>query len=301
MPDAPNPWNEEKPFDYASSWTGSTHYARILNRRMTGDPDLDWFEHTCRLCLDGREVRSILLFSTDGGDFECVLRRRGYTGRIVVSDIGEKALGRVAARATAAGFNDIETRACDLNQYTFPDKFDLIIAIGILHHIERIDFCLDGLHRCLNPGGRLAAMEFTGAYKFQFPPHQVAWINAALASVPKRYRPCLPEAIDNPPTLQEQASVHYVIPTVESINALDPSEAACGHLLHDALMARFKPVEVKPAGGGIVMNIGGHFPFTSIDTDPACRQWFDIIVAIEDAVTTQGIVNSDLMYYLLEK
>ncbi len=51
----------------------------------------------------------------------------------------------------------------------FDEKFDFIIAEGVLHHISNIESCLLMLNGCLKDDGKMFVTEFEGPFRFHFP------------------------------------------------------------------------------------------------------------------------------------
>lgn len=299
---AVNPWDEDKPWDRSSSWVGCRPYTSIVNQHISGRPDQVWYEYIIErydLTRDS-ESKSVLILGSSEGAVAQSLCEHGFKGRIVATDIAERALSRSAQRCRERGFLNVEHVVADLNKDRFTDTFDYIVAEGVLHHIEQLAFCLGNLKNCLRPGGYLFAMEFVGAFRFQFPEIQQEWINAALSIMPRKYRPIDPDALGNFPIHpKERERIYYVTPSPESIEAMDPSEALTGFKLPELLETMFKVIEKKPAGGSLVMNMGGHIPFDLPNTDPNCAAWIRILADIEKTLSDQGIVPSDLVFYAL--
>lgn len=295
-----NPYNQDQPADFSESWIGSAPYLALINERITGDPSLHWLDFALRTYVlpgSGPDTACLLLGSNEGS-MEIALRQAGFPGRIVATDIADKALARARVRTAELGLAGIEHVVADLNRDTFPDgSFDLVIAEGVLHHVENIDFCLSHLRAAMKPNGRLIAMEFAGAFRFQLPRIQVDWINAVLAAVPRRYRPVDPQGSPgSPPKGRDLAFQIYVSPSVDAMIALDPSEAVSGHLLMEALARRFDLDLVREAGGSLLMYMTGHFPFQLTNTDPACADWLRIMAGTERVLYEQKIVPSDLVF-----
>jgi ubiquinone/menaquinone biosynthesis C-methylase UbiE len=300
-----NPWNSEKPYDYSTSWISSKTYCRIVNERYTGSKDKHWYTYSIEkyICVGNTVDQSILILGSNEGWMEIAIRQAGFQGKIVASDIADKALQRAAAKVKDLGFTNIEHIKADLNVDVFPEaSFDFVIAEGVLHHIENINFCIDGIHRSLKPGGLLLGAEFIGAFRFQFPEMQVRWINAALAAIPAKYRPVDKDHDTNlPPSWEAVSRVHYVAPSVEAMIAYDPSEAVAGHLLIPSIERNFSPIEKKYAGGAIMMNLTGHFPFHQANVDAECDAWLEVIAHMERVLYEQNIVPSDLVYFAYRK
>ncbi|MGO4441170.1 class I SAM-dependent methyltransferase [Rhizobium sp. RAF56] len=297
-----NPWNSDKPYDLGQTWASSQAYLRVINQRMTGDPDKHWLEYAIEhyLCVGDTKSTSCLLLGANEGRMEIMLRNSGFEGRIVATDIADKALERAKAKIDTLGLIGIEYVVADLNTDKFePASFDFIIAEGVLHHIERLDNCIKGLKAALKPNGLLIGSEFIGAFRFQFPEMQVTWINAVLAILPRKYRPFL--ETDNPKSPADEAfrsRVYYVNPSVEAMIAMDPSEAVSGHLLMRSLRMHFNFELEKEAGGALIMNMVGHFPFDAANAEPQCREWLLAMADVERMLYEQKIVPSDLVFFV---
>ena len=297
-----NPWNSAKPYDYGSSWILSKEYAAIINERVTGDRSMHWLPWSISkyICVGDTETESVLILGSNEGWMEIAIRQAGFKGRIVASDIADRALERARKRVNDLGLDGIEHVKADLNVDQFPaSSFDYIVAEGVLHHIENIDFCIKGLRSALKPGGRLIGMEFVGAFRFQFPEAQVKWINAALDAIPRRYRPMSAGGDPNTPRDEAARSTAYYVPmTIDEIVAMDPSEAVSGHLLLDAIKSNFKIEMSKNGGGGLIMNMSGHFPFEETNTNNECREWLKVMANTERVLYEQNIVPSDLVFFV---
>ena len=299
-----NPWDGDTPYDYSSSWVSVSRYTSNINRRITGDPETGWLDYaiTKFMNVGNSAGKSCLVLGSNEGGAVMTLRAKGFQGTIVASDIAEKALTRSLEKFRTLGLTNIEILAADLNSHVFGDAFDYIIAEGVLHHIERLEFCAQSLYDCLKPGGLLVAMEFVGAFRFQFSDLQKRWINAALAVVPRQYRPIDRDmANDYPPSLQEQSKIHYVSPSIEDMLNFDPSEAVAGHKLDRVFKSVFHLIEEKDGGGNLVMNITGHFPFETARTDENCGRWLDVLTSIENTLIDTGVLQSDLKFYCFKK
>lgn len=304
VPAATNPWNASKPYDHSSTWMAAKFYVDALNFRATGKHGIHWLPNFLDkyVLVDGRDTSSlsVLLLGSNEGFMELTLCERGFTGKIVATDIADKALERARKLCRDKGYTNVEHRVADLNVDIFPEQFDFIIAEGVLHHIENIEFCMANLSKALKPGGLLAAIEYVGPVRFQLPQHQVDWINAALAVVPRRYRPVMDDSAspDAAATEADRKRVYYVHPTEESVIAADPSEAICGPKLPGLFCAHFRLIEEKKLGGGLIQYMTGHFPFAQTVTDPDCLRWLRVMMEIETALSESGIVPSEFNFYV---
>jgi hypothetical protein len=124
----------------------------------------------------------------------------------------------------------------DLNAPELPtERFDMIYANGVLHHIANLEACADALYRALLPGGALFANEFTGPRRYGYSLQEVDLINAGIA--------LLPEDLRQP---FEPSSLWAKLDA-------DPSEAVRTRDMEKVLCDRFDEVEAIPYGGNILM------------------------------------------------
>ncbi|WP_108179789.1 class I SAM-dependent methyltransferase [Phreatobacter oligotrophus] len=125
-------------------------YLKLINERYTGDPDKHWFSYSIEkyICTGDTSQKSVLILGSNEGWMEIALRQAGFAGRIVASDIADKALERASKRVRELGLQGVEHQRADLNVDRFPAvTFDFVVVEGVLHHIENIAFCIEGLNR----------------------------------------------------------------------------------------------------------------------------------------------------------
>ncbi|MBA2451399.1 MAG: methyltransferase domain-containing protein [Chloroflexi bacterium] len=97
-------------------------------------------------------------------------RRVGPTGSILATDLSPTMLEAAADAAREAGFTNVETRVMDAQDLQVdPDSFDAAISRFGLMLMPLPQQALAGIRRALEPGGKLAAIVFSGADKN---PHQ---------------------------------------------------------------------------------------------------------------------------------
>lgn len=306
-----NPWNADTPVSYSEMWFGADDCVQYVQNKIAGE-SIHWLTYAIRHYM--APAVGLTAFTKPPRDYKCLilganegfversLRAHGFIGKIVASDIADKALKRAEAASQALGYTDITYVVADLNTVTFDDKFDFIIAEGVLHHIEQTERCLEMLNQCLTEDGVMLAIEFVGPVRFQLPPEQVRWINAALAVVPKVFRP-FPRDLEEhlPATAAENAIVYYVAPSEESIINFDPSEAICGPKLKALLPEVFELVEKKGFGGTLLSYMTGHFDFKRCNHDEFARSWLKILIQIEETLIQNGILEDEFVFYVLKK
>jgi len=86
--------------------------------------------------------------------------------------------------ADRCNFFDINLNAQCLTK----TKYDAVLAIGQLHNVRNLDFCLDGIRQSLKPGGLFFFSDYCGPNHFQWSEAQLKLANLLLGMVPKKWR-----------------------------------------------------------------------------------------------------------------
>jgi len=92
-------------------------------------------------------------------DAGCGMGRNSYwplsygAARVVAFDNDEQSLG--SARQTLAAFPNATVERHDLNTLPYKNDFDIVMCIGVLHHVRQPARVLANLVRALAPGGRV--------------------------------------------------------------------------------------------------------------------------------------------------
>lgn len=300
-----NPWNADQPMDYTDSWLGANAYTRHLNYQITGSHDIHWVEYAVQKYINPEIIdttsKSCLILGSNEGSVAVTLRNSGFLGPIVASDVADRALARARVHFDQLGLKGIDTLLADLNRDKIDGEFDFVFAEGVLHHIKNLDFCLTNVRSALKPHGLLFAMEYTGPFRFQLPEEQVAWINAAISIIPRKYRRDQHDDRVLPSSPIDQIRSPFEPPSIEHMLAFDPSEAISGHRMQEAVQRIFAVHEDKPAGGSLIFYIGQYFKFGLTNTDAACASWLEVLVAIEDALNNTGVLPFENHFYVAGK
>lgn len=299
-----NPWNADKPYDISGMWLAASACQQHINKAISGNGLVGAAQYMVEKYLgNGPNSRlSTLVVGSNEGNMTVGLREFGYTGRITETDIAEKAMQRAAGRYSALGLGNITQVQADLNKMAIPGPFDVIIAEGVLHHIENIDFCLENLLKSLKPNGLLLAVEYIGPVRFQLSELNLQWINASLDAMPRQLRPFDKGVRPHfPPSTEDAARVYYVVGDENVIRALDPSEACIGEILDDRLRSKFEVLERKGFGGTLLSYMTGHFDFARSNTDPYAREWLKCLINLEQTVIKTGILSDHFCFYALRK
>lgn len=81
-------------------------------------------------------------------------------GFVYAVDIDQALLDHISEAATEVGLSNVQTVLGEYDDPKLPDNVDLAFINDVLHHIEHRDVYLKNLAAYLNPGGRVALIEF---------------------------------------------------------------------------------------------------------------------------------------------
>ena len=246
-------WSAHK--GYAPNWFSLC--AATIRERITGSPHEQPTPWAIDRVTGGRRVGSILEVGCLSGNKLASFKSKA--DRLVGIDYAAGAVERGREMHP-----DIDFHVMDLNQpQSMNERFDLILANGVLHHIEQLEACADWLADHLNPGGALIASEFTGPQRYRYSADELAEIDDAIRLLP--------------PDLQHPFDVR----SLDCKLAADPSESVRTDI-ERVLRARFS-VEAKPYGGNVLQRALGPAFFKSFDPDSISHQCGLRRVASRDA------------------
>lgn len=115
------------------------------------------------------------------GAFETELFGRGIIKHLELVDISEGAC-KTAKEYLISKFGEsaadrISVKVQDLNFTNLPkNHYDLIIAMGIIHHLINLEHIFEHIHHSLTVGGKILMHEMIGASHYQFPDKTLAAI-----------------------------------------------------------------------------------------------------------------------------
>ena len=189
--------------------------------------------------------------------------------------MSEGAVEKARALARAEGHTHIHYRVSDINKASLAvNAYDVVFGISSIHHITNLESVYENVYRALKPGGYFYMDEFVGASQFQWTASQLEAVNAILRQIPERLRVRRSDG----KTIRSAVAR----PTIDQMNAADPSEAIRSDELIPLLSEHFHDFIVRGYGGNILHllleDIAGNF----VETDAEAMEWMDRIFAYED-------------------
>ncbi len=139
----------------------------------------------------------VLEVGTGGGFNAEALLRRFPEWRLTATDYDPEMLERARRRLIRLG-NDVTLEQADATALGYDDaSFDLVISIGVLHHVGAWEKAMKEAARVLRPGGALLAVDlldrfFVGPIRRWFPPVRTYTSFQVMGELPRagfvRYR-----------------------------------------------------------------------------------------------------------------
>jgi SAM-dependent methyltransferase len=172
------------------------------------------------------------------------------------------------------------------------DKYDVVFVGSAMHHFSRLEHVIAEIRRSLKTPGLIVINEFVGPSQFQWTDKQLQIINELLAILPHRLRYDVTTNTEKAPVAR---------PTIESMNAIDPSEAIRSAEIMSALSKEFDIVERVDYGGTLLhpllYAIVDNFRADSAED----RAILKLLGYIEDVLIREGVLDSDFSIVVLRQ
>lgn len=239
-----------------TAWSDSPLVHReYINPLISGDPRIGWFQWVASTFFAEPVERALSIGCGDGA-----LERHGVIINVAQAfdayDVSPGAIETARAAAEAMGFGDrIHYHAADLNRQTFPKAhYDAVFASQSLHHIHDLEHLFAQVHQTLKPSGLFIINEFVGPNQFQWTERQMTHALDRLLKIPETHRMSI---------LGGGIKSTIGRPTIDTMNAVDPTEAIRSEDIIPLLYERFDILERRDFGGTllnlVLEDIAGNF------------------------------------------
>jgi SAM-dependent methyltransferase len=272
-------------------WLQHPKVQERINFLLTGNPGKDRYqyfaEHYYRAPLGGRKrVKCALTLGCGHGEFERCISQHNFAELHEAVDLADGAVAEATRLAKAEGLDHIRYRVADLNTIELPEcTYDTVFGISSIHHVANLEHLFLQIQLSLKPDGLFVLDEYIGASKFQWPDEQIAIINDELAKLPNE----LKRSISNSTIVRGPIGR----PTLQEMDASDPSEAVRSGEIMRLLPWFFDIVEVKGYGGTLLHmllhEIAGNFVLDDPQSMDYLRYFFDL----EDQMIVSGKFQHD--------
>lgn len=276
-----------------NSWAECPVVVReYMNPLISGEPDVGWLEAVAKAYFPSPVGRALSL-GCGGGGLERHGLQLGLAEYFDAYDVSAEAVEVAVRLAQESGHsNRINYAVANLNTISFDaNRYGAVFASQSIHHIAALEHYMDQVHRTLVPGGLFVFNEFIGPNQFQWTEVQLEHARRLLAMVPETLRQ----------TIREPGTKHTIErPTIEQMNAYDPTEAIRSRDIIGAVEGRFSIVARRDFGGTLLHlvldNIAGHL--SSCDEGLRLLRFF---FAEEQRLIAAGEIHSDFTLVVARK
>lgn len=257
----------------------------IINRRITGDPELGPETHFARRHGPAIPAPHALSLRASDAKLELALVEAGSCQRLTGLDDDQGRVDFASGRVPEPLRDRVRFELGALEQWQAPEPLGAIVARGFLHRRADLEAVLDRFLSLLEPGGLLFVEDFAGPARFQWTDAQLEAINRLLARLPGELTHDL-IAADG--TRKRRVSR----PDLEARIAANPHEAVRSDEILPLLDERFERVEVCPYGGAVF-----HQLFSHIMGNFAARpDLVGVLMEVDALLTDSGVLASDYVW-----
>ena len=286
-------WGDPQSEPPGTQWVGLPGVAENINRRATGDPKLDWINHSGSLLARFKKPIRALSLGCGFGAIERILRRRNYCQVIHGVDVAEGAIRSARRQAAAEGLEGLTYEVADLNTVTFPeDMYDVVYAHACLHHVFHLEHLLDQVKRTLKRGGLLVVQEYVGPAQMQFPQKHLHLADIFLRAIPERYR-----------RLRTRSGTKQQAPRLplDTMNNSDPSEAIRATEIVPLIASRFEVKHFCYLAGSLLLLIFNEIAGNFDAYDGAIMPLVTALIALDNFLVDNKVLPSYHVYMVCEK
>lgn len=213
------------------TWLQDRFVRAIVNERISGSQQrwpLDWFRELGLGVFD-----RALSLGCGTGALERDLARRGLVRTCLGLDISEAAIAHSRRAAQEAGIDCLEYQVADLDALSLPEaRYDAIFFHQALHHVSRLESCLQAVRSALREGGVLYLDEYVGPSRSEWNRMRMRGVRSAFRSIPRAAR--------------------RVGRVGLPVDWRDPSEAIRSSEIEDLVSGLFAPIARRPYGGNLL-------------------------------------------------
>jgi SAM-dependent methyltransferase len=264
-----------------------------MNRRATGDPEMDWITHSGGLLAKFAKPIKALSLGCGFGVIERVLRRCDYCQFIHGVDVAEGAIEGAKKAAQDEGLDGLTYEVADLNSARLPtETYDAVYVHAALHHVFQLERLLDQIKQTLKPGGLFVVYEYIGPSQMQFPRRDLELADVFLNAIPERYR--------NMRRLKGIKKEALRL-SLDAMNSSDPSESIRASEIVPLTVSRFEVRHFRYVGGTLLLlifsEIAGNFKENDAEVMPLVKA----LIALDNFLIDNKVLPSYHVYMVCEK
>ena len=266
-----------------TDWSSSPLVDRIINRRVAGVETRNWLGWVKEKYLKEPAGMGLSIGCGTG-----LLERDAVDQGLCLAMEGVDIAGGALeiARGKAGGL-PVTYRQMDLESDILPPgKYDVVFSAGALHHVNRLDFCIEQLHASLKEDGLLVLNEYTGPCRFQWEARQLKPVFEIYGFLPWRYRYNY---------LASETVPYPQRPEICSMVADDPSEAVRSSEMLDVVERYFERIDRRKIGGTLLNPFLSGILENFDEEEELDRSFISVVAMLEEQLMQGGFIASDFV------
>src|SRR6476620_217459 len=276
-----------------TQWLQIPGVVENMNRRATGDPDMDWITHSAALLAKFKKPIKVLSLGCGFGVIERVLRRCDYCQLIHGVDVAEGAIEGARKAAQDEGLDGLTYEVADLNSAKLPkETYDAVYVHAALHHVFQLEHLLDQIKQTLKPGGLFFVYEYIGPSQMQFPRRDLELADVFLKAIPERYR--------SMPRLKGIKKEALRL-SLDAMNRSDPSESIRASEIVPLTASRFEVKHFRYVGGTLLLLIFSEIAGNFKENDAEIMPLVEALIALDNFLIDNKVLPSYHVYMVCEK
>ena len=286
-------WSDPESEAPETQWVRVPGVVENMNRRATGDPEMDWITHSAGLLAKFAKPVKALSLGCGFGVIERVLRRCDYCQLIHGVDVAEGAIEGARKAAQAEGLDGLTYEVADLNTATLPkEAYDVVYAHAALHHVFQLEHLLDEIKQTLKPGGLFVVYEYIGPSQMQFPRRDLDLADVFLNVIPERYRKLQRRGGNKKEALRT---------SLDTMNSSDPSEGIRASEIVPLVASRFEIRHFRYVGGTLLLLVFNGIAGNFLEGDSEIIPLVDALITLDNFLIDNAVLPSYHVYMVCQK
>lgn len=275
------------------AWTDSPAVKRrYIHPTISGCPDDNWLIWVKKEYFE-KPVRSGLSLGCGDGCLERHARLLNVCAEFDAYDLSPAAIAVAESKASEMQISGINYFVEDINDINLPEeKFNVVFAAMSLHHFYNLEHIFAQVQRAMRPDALFIFNEFVGPNQFQWTPLQIEIANKLLAMLPEKYR-----RLSRTNRVKKFADQQ----TIESMNAVDPSEAIRSSEIIPLAEQNFEVVYRKDYGGTILNLLLEGIASNFSEDDQVGMAFLDLLCLFERSLLENEVISSDFALVVCKK
>jgi len=286
-------WNDPQSQPPGTQWVEVPTIGANVNRRASGDPAIDWLDHSAIFLSEQPRPIKALSVGCGFGIIERILRQRDICQLIHGLDVAEGAIQGAIQQAEAEGLQGLTYEVADLNTAKLPEEhYDVVYAHASLHHVFQLEHLFEQIKKTLKPGGFFITYEYVGPSQMQFPQHHLQLADFFLKSIPERYR-----------RTRRREGFKQEAPrfSLERMNSSDPSEGIRASEIVPLVASRFEIRYLRYLAGTLLLLIFNEIAGNFREDDAEIMPLVNALISLDNFMVDNAILPSYHVYMVCQK